>query len=62
MSVGIGEVVQIQQLGRLAQLLVVEVGGFVVEVRRVAHLRHRVRLVLVGAGPEHPPESIADTT
>ena len=61
MSRGFGQPVQIQQFGGLAQLLVVEIGGLVVELGRVLHLRHRVRLVLFGGRSEHPPESIAET-
>ena len=61
MSRRLGKLVEFQQLGRLAQLLVVERGGLVVELGRGAHLRHRARLILVGAGAEQLPESIADT-
>ena len=62
MSAEFGQVVEVQQLGGLAQLLVVEVGGLLVEVRGVAHLRHRSGLILVGAGAEQLPEPVADTT
>ncbi len=56
------EVFEVQQLGGLAQLLVVEVGGLVVEVGRRAHLRERAGLFPVGAGAEQLPEPVADTT
>ena len=51
-----------EQLGGLAQLLVVEAGGLVVELGRGADLRHRLGLVLVGAGAEQLPEPVAQTT
>jgi len=57
-----GQIVEVQQLRGLAQLLVVKVGGLLVELRRVAHLRHRPGLILVGAGAEQLPEPVADTT
>ena len=59
---GIGEAAELQQLGGLQQLLVVEIGGLLVELRGAVDLGHRTCLIPVGARPEHPPEPIADTT
>ena len=58
----IGQIVEVQQLGCLAQLLVVEAGRLLVEVGRNAHVRHRLGLILIGAGTEQLPEPVADTT
>ena len=48
--VGLGEIGQVEQARRLAQLFVVEVGGILVEVRRVGHLGHRTASVLLRTG------------
>ena len=55
-----GQVLEAQQLCGLAQLLIVELGGLLVELRRGAHPRHRAVLILVGAGAEQLPEPVAD--
>ena len=59
---GFGEVVELEQPGRLAQLLVVEVGGLAVEFLGGGHLGQRAVLVLFGAGAEQLPEPAAETT
>ena len=58
----LGEILEVQQLGGLAQLLVVEVGGLLVELRRGADLRERAGLIPVCTGAEQLPEPVADTT
>ena len=58
----LGEILEVQQLGGLLQLLVVEAGGLRVELLGGADLRHRAGLVPVGAGAEQLPEPVADTT
>ena len=60
--VGLGQILEIQQLRGLAQLLVVEVGGLLVKLRRGIHLRYRAGPIPFGAGAEQLPEPIADTT
>ncbi len=57
-----GEVLQVEQLRRLPQLLLVEVGSFLVELLGGAHLRHRAALVPLGARTEYFPDPVADTT
>ena len=58
---GFGEVLEVEQPGRLAQLLVVEIGGLVVVLRRGGDLRERAALVLFGAGAEQAPKPAAQT-
>ena len=53
---------EVQQLGGLLQLLLVEVGGLLVELLGGAHLRQRAGLIPVGARAEQFPEPVADTT
>jgi hypothetical protein len=58
---GLREVLEVQQLGGLLQLLLVEVGGLVVEVLGCPHLRERAGLIPVGTGAEQLPEPVAGT-
>ena len=53
---------EVEQLRGLLQLVVVEVGGLLVGLLGGAYLRHRARLVPVGAGAEQFPEPVAYTT
>ena len=56
---GLREIVEVEQAGRLAQLLVAEVGGFLVVLRRGGDVREGPASVLFRAGAEQSPESAA---
>ena len=58
----IGQVLELQQRGRLAHLLVAEVGGLGGELLGGAHLVHGPVVVLFGAGAEHLPKSAGQSS
>ena len=57
---GVGEPLEMQQLGCLRELFGIEAGGLVGELRGGLHLRHGLRLDLLGGCTEKAPESATD--